>query len=277
VARLPNLVHSGNPHFVYINEANKYQSLFFAAVHAALNKKDKSTVVALSIDQDLNINPLVMDMDLLQACFLGICTQGEAEKFNLPYSKTVFLDACEFPKDGPAPSAWFKQNGFASLDLAIESTLPVVAAFPKLLVTQPGSILPVDVPATTTGIATAMYRLDEPIIPEHKLVWYKATAFLATHFASMCLSKAVEVAGKAFTYNLNKLDLKVFHNLPISQFICLKNKQVPAMLKEHVDYHKYLSMTYESLGAVLTQLRYHYSRHYYYRCLQKRWSWPTDH
>jgi hypothetical protein len=104
-----------------------------------------------------------------------------------------------------------------------------------------------------TGIATAMYHLNKPIIPEHELVWYKATAFLATHFASMSLFEAVEVASKAFTYNSNKLDLKVFHDLNFPQFICLPNKHVPAMLEEHVDYHKYLSMTYESLGALLMQ------------------------
>jgi hypothetical protein len=165
VALLPSLFHLGNPHVVFLDHKIKYQLFYFAAVHAALNKTDKSFVVASFFDQDFNINPMVLDFNInpmvldfnfFKVCFLGVSTKEEAIKYNLPYSKSLFFEACDFPKEGSPALTWFRKNGFPNLYLAKESMFPVVAAFPKVLVTQTGSIVPIDVPATTDGINQAI-------------------------------------------------------------------------------------------------------------------------
>jgi hypothetical protein len=258
VVRLPNLLHPDNPHFIYLDPDSKFQSLYFPALHAASNKKDKSCVVASVIDPEFNIKPVVLDLDLLKTSFLSICSQGEAIKYNLPYSKSDFLEACKFPEAGPPASTWFKLNGFPNFDLANASTVPVVAAFPKVLVTQTGSLIPVNVPASQDDTDTAT-DTDKPInvgtelpLPAHELVWYKAMAFSATHFGGGCLFEAT-TKSDSFAFNWSKLDLKVFHELFFSKEVCFDEEEVPAMAADHKYYQMYMSLAYKSFGTLLTK------------------------
>jgi hypothetical protein len=252
MARFPNLIHPSNPHSVFLDHEGKFQLLFFAAVHTV--SKKVTLVATVNINpSNFELNPMVMDLDIAKEAFLGLCTRADAETHNLVHSKSSIFDACKFPKEGPPASAWFKANGFPDLDLANKTSLPVVAAFPKILVTTPASFFPSGVSATTAAINEACDTSNKSIVSDLEFVWYKAVAFSATHLGSRCLSGSIADPGVPFSYDATKTVKKAFQELALSEFVCLTDEQVLPVGTKHSEYNKILSFSYEAFGTLLTE------------------------